>query len=158
MRICTDMQVNLLVFYNWSRNVLRIPDSYDAKIAKVYNLWMFWPVIQLINHLLINRQLFFYRLWAKRPRWIEHCIVYRPWGVSSIHGHHPCPFQENQENSRIPFKKIMKTLQDILDFLDTGILNFPDMLISLIFLKPTGVMTIDRLEAFFCMQFSAVGH
>ncbi len=27
---------------------LRIPDSYDAKIAKNCNLWTFWPVIQLI--------------------------------------------------------------------------------------------------------------
>ena len=28
---------------------LRIPDSYDAKIAKIYNLWTLWPVIQLIH-------------------------------------------------------------------------------------------------------------
>ncbi len=26
---------------------LRIPDSYDAKIAKICNFWTFWPVIQL---------------------------------------------------------------------------------------------------------------
>ncbi len=31
--------------------VLRIPDSYDAKIAKICNFWTFWPVIQLINDL-----------------------------------------------------------------------------------------------------------
>ncbi len=30
---------------------LRIPDSYDAKIVKIYNLWTFWPVIQLISPL-----------------------------------------------------------------------------------------------------------
>ncbi len=30
-------------------NCLRIPDSYDAKIAKIPNLWTFWPVIQSIN-------------------------------------------------------------------------------------------------------------
>ena len=29
--------------------VLRIPDSYDAKIAEICNLLTFWPVIQLIN-------------------------------------------------------------------------------------------------------------
>ncbi len=32
---------------------LRIPDSYDAKIAKISNLWTFWPLIQVINHLYI---------------------------------------------------------------------------------------------------------
>ena len=26
-----------------------IPDSYDAKIAKIRNFWTFWPVIQLIK-------------------------------------------------------------------------------------------------------------
>ena len=26
--------------------MLRIPDSYDAKIATIYNLWTFWHVIQ----------------------------------------------------------------------------------------------------------------
>ena len=25
--------------------ILRIPDSYDAKIAKICNFWTFWPVI-----------------------------------------------------------------------------------------------------------------
>ncbi len=29
---------------------LRIPDSYDAKLAKIYIIWTFWPVIELINH------------------------------------------------------------------------------------------------------------
>ncbi len=28
---------------------LRIPDSYDAKIAKICDFWTFWPVIQLIR-------------------------------------------------------------------------------------------------------------
>ncbi len=30
---------------------LRIPDSYDAKIAEICNLWTFWPAIQLTNRL-----------------------------------------------------------------------------------------------------------
>ena len=30
---------------------LRIPDSYDAKIAKICNLWTFWPVIKLLAEL-----------------------------------------------------------------------------------------------------------
>ena len=33
---------------------LGIPNSYDAKIAKICNLWTFWPVIQLINTYLLN--------------------------------------------------------------------------------------------------------
>ncbi len=32
-----------------SSRYLRIPDSYDAKIAKICNCWTFWPVIQLIS-------------------------------------------------------------------------------------------------------------
>ncbi len=37
--------------------MLRLPDSYDAKIAKICNLWTFWPVIQLIKDgLLIELQ------------------------------------------------------------------------------------------------------
>ena len=39
---------------------LRIPDSYDAKIAKICNFWTFWPVIRLINNL------FKMEHWAKR--------------------------------------------------------------------------------------------
>ena len=35
---------------------LRIPDSYDAKKAKICNPWTLWPVIQLINHLFEIRQ------------------------------------------------------------------------------------------------------
>ena len=31
--------------------VLRIPDSYDAKIAKICNFWTSWPIFQLLNHL-----------------------------------------------------------------------------------------------------------
>ncbi len=30
---------------------LRIPDSHDAKMAKICNLWRIWPVIQPINNL-----------------------------------------------------------------------------------------------------------
>ncbi len=36
--------------------MLRIPDSYDAKIVKICNLWTFWPVIQLICPLFKIRQ------------------------------------------------------------------------------------------------------
>ncbi len=32
------------------REILRIPNSYDAKIAEICNLWTFWPVIQLISN------------------------------------------------------------------------------------------------------------
>ncbi len=35
---------------------LRIPDSYDAKIVKICNLWTFWPVLQLISPLFKIRQ------------------------------------------------------------------------------------------------------
>ncbi len=42
---------------------IRIPDSYDAKIAKICNLWTFWPVIQPINHLFKIRQ----KAFAKCP-------------------------------------------------------------------------------------------
>ena len=31
--------------YIFRGEYLRIPDSYDAKIAKVCSLWTFWPVI-----------------------------------------------------------------------------------------------------------------
>ncbi len=34
-----------------SGSILRIPDSYDAKIAKICNLWTYWAIFQLINHL-----------------------------------------------------------------------------------------------------------
>ncbi len=45
---------------------LRLPYWNDAEIAKFCNLWMFWPVIQLINHLFKIRQ--------KIPYWLN----YRP--------------------------------------------------------------------------------
>ena len=35
---------------------LRLPHRNDAKIAKIRNLWTFWPVIQPINHLFKIRQ------------------------------------------------------------------------------------------------------
>ncbi len=38
-------------------DTLRIPDSYDAKIAKICNVWTFWPVFQLISHLFKIRQI-----------------------------------------------------------------------------------------------------
>ncbi len=31
--------------------ILRLPHRNDAKMAKICNLWTFWPLIQLINHL-----------------------------------------------------------------------------------------------------------
>ena len=31
-------------------NLLKIPDSNDPKIAKISQIWTFWPVIQLINY------------------------------------------------------------------------------------------------------------
>ncbi len=37
-------------------NLLRIPDTYEAKIAKICNFWTFQPVIQLINNLLAKLQ------------------------------------------------------------------------------------------------------
>ena len=33
---------------------LRIPAMYEVKNSKICNFWMFWPVIQLINHLFQN--------------------------------------------------------------------------------------------------------
>ncbi len=44
-----------------SVNFLRILARYDAKIAKICNLWTFWPVIQLICHLLeIQKKMGYY--------------------------------------------------------------------------------------------------
>ncbi len=40
---------------------LRLPDSYDAKIAKICNLWTFWPVIQSITTLFTSME-----HWKKR--------------------------------------------------------------------------------------------
>ena len=42
------LQYNL---YKKLHCLLRIPDSYDANIAKIRNFWTFLPVIQLITHL-----------------------------------------------------------------------------------------------------------
>ncbi len=39
--------------FSWS---LRIPDSYDAKIAKICNFWTSWSIFQLIKHLFKIRQ------------------------------------------------------------------------------------------------------
>ncbi len=36
---------------------LRIPDSYDAKIAKICYLGTLWPVIQLKDHIFEIRQI-----------------------------------------------------------------------------------------------------
>ncbi len=44
--------------------ILRIPDSYDAKIVRICNFWTFWPVIQLINHL--------FKIWLQKC----HCTFY----------------------------------------------------------------------------------
>ena len=56
---------------------LRIPDSYDVKIAEICNLWTFGPVLQLKNYLFKIRQKDFFsqcsidaksakEQWAKR--------------------------------------------------------------------------------------------
>ncbi len=44
---CSREAQRVIIHWHW----LRIPDSYDAKIAKIVNFWTFWPVIQLIYHL-----------------------------------------------------------------------------------------------------------
>ena len=62
---CTDSVGNghcdLQILIFCPRNCdLRVPDSYDAKIAKIGVLLPFWPVIQLISlHLRMEH-------WAKR--------------------------------------------------------------------------------------------
>ncbi len=46
--VCSNSEIS-----TWFHNIfipLRIPDSYDAKIAQICNLWMFWPVIHLPYH------------------------------------------------------------------------------------------------------------
>ncbi len=46
-----------LILYDCIRTaMLRIPAMYEAKNSKICNFWMFWPVIQLINHLFQIRQ------------------------------------------------------------------------------------------------------
>ncbi len=44
-------------------NHLRIPDSYDAKIAKICYLGTLWPVIQLKDHIFEIRQKAFLKRW-----------------------------------------------------------------------------------------------
>ena len=41
------LKITLLFNINYGR-YLRIPDSYDAKIARNWNLWTFWTVIQCL--------------------------------------------------------------------------------------------------------------
>ncbi len=58
---CTEFQGNIkmghsLCMMHKINTSLRIPDSYDAKIAKICNLWTLWPVFQLINNLFKIRQ------------------------------------------------------------------------------------------------------
>ncbi len=48
---------------------LRIPDSYHAKVAKIYNLWTLWPVIQLIiveflNSSSCSQHILWWSLWT----------------------------------------------------------------------------------------------
>ncbi len=50
---------NHIIYIHWTwvysgqhvlwHKLLRIPDTYEAKIAKIGNFWTFWPVIQLIK-------------------------------------------------------------------------------------------------------------
>ncbi len=48
---------------------LRIPDSYGAKIAKIYNFWTSWPVFQLVRHLvkILQNKIFFRQI---LKRWL----------------------------------------------------------------------------------------
>ena len=57
-RVLYDISITIITVLMWLNIAispvflpLRIPDSYDAKIAKICNFWTFWPVIQPINHL-----------------------------------------------------------------------------------------------------------
>ncbi len=47
---------SILINLQYNFQNLRIPDSYDANIVKICNLWTFWPVIQLISPLFKIRQ------------------------------------------------------------------------------------------------------
>ena len=57
--------------------VLRISDSYDAKIAKFCNLWTFWPVIQLRTHISKSDKKTF---WTKKP----FCQILKRWFPMSV--------------------------------------------------------------------------
>ena len=48
---CSYIFFAVLLFLKEKNTKLRLPDSYEAKIAKIGNFWTFWPVIQLIYHL-----------------------------------------------------------------------------------------------------------
>ncbi len=53
LKVRNHVSENVIMWYSLilSKTPLRIPDSYDAKLTKMCNLWTFWPVIQLITHL-----------------------------------------------------------------------------------------------------------
>ena len=36
------------------KSILRLPYKNDAKIAKIFNLWTFWPLIQLIKWFIVR--------------------------------------------------------------------------------------------------------
>ena len=35
----------------YNKGLLGIPDTYEVKIARISDLWTFWPIIQLLSHL-----------------------------------------------------------------------------------------------------------
>ncbi len=51
---------------------LRLPYRNDAEIAKFCNLWTFWPVILLINHLFKIRQKAFLSDFKNIPYWLNY--------------------------------------------------------------------------------------
>ncbi len=55
--------------------LLRLPDTYEAKIAKTGNFWTFWPVIQLIYH-----------LFPPMEHWVIwlFCCILKRWFISKI--------------------------------------------------------------------------
>ncbi len=65
---------NLLFILNFLC-LLRIPDSYDAKIAKFCNFWTFWPVTQLIDYLLKIRQKPFLPNTPSMEQWAKRLFV-----------------------------------------------------------------------------------
>ena len=65
---CTSLFYSFSIESNHTISLftLRIPDSYEAKIAMICNFWTFGPVIQLINHLFkIRPKAFFVRFWIE---------------------------------------------------------------------------------------------
>ncbi len=64
---------------------LRIPDSYDAKIAKICNFQTLWPVIPLINNPFQIRHKTFLHLWSIGQK--TFCRILKRLFISQITGH-----------------------------------------------------------------------